>query len=103
MKEWTEKEINAILALKGNDEEPIDIFDLYGVLHIGNCLDENTINPKTGRIETKSMWNITRRFNKFSSNTLGIKLDDFDGCETEEDVHERFSELLEQAVCDRLV
>lgn len=103
MKEWTEQEINEILGLKGEDGERIDVFNLYGLLFIGNCLDEPRWNADKGRVEQRSMWNLDRRFCRKSSGSIGISLDDFYGCESEDDVHERFAEILKEKTSAQLL
>jgi len=94
---YTKDEINKILNIRGADGELIDVFDLHGVLFIGNCLQEHT---PTG---VKTMWNIDRRFIMESEHSLPIPYDDFEGCENEEDVHEKFSELLHEALEKKLL
>jgi len=93
---FTKDEINKILNIRGTDGEVIDVFDLHGVLFIGNCLQEHT--PKG----VKTMWNLDRRFIMESEHSLPISYEDFELCENEDDVREKFSELLRQALENKL-
>jgi hypothetical protein len=70
---------------------------------IGNCLDEPSWNPKKMKVEQKSMWNLDRRFCRLSAHVIGFTVDEFDRCEAEDDVSDRFDELLKQAVIERLL
>jgi len=86
---FSKEEINAIVDLKGADGKLIDIFDLHGVLYVGN--GEN------------GTWDLTKTYVRYSEHSLGISLKDFEDCETEEDVNEQFVESLRQLVLAQLV
>jgi len=83
------EEINKIVGLKGVDGKQINIFNLHGILYVGNS--ENGI------------YDLTKTYAKFSEHSLGISIEDFESCETEEDVNEQFMELLKEAVLEKLV
>jgi hypothetical protein len=83
------KEINNIINLIGENGEQIDIFKLHGILYIGNT--------KNGT------WDIRERYVRLSEHNLPIILEDFDGYETDKDIQERFSELLEETITDKLL
>ena len=89
MKTWTEQEINDIVKLKDRWGRPINIFRLHGVLFVGNT--EN------------GMWDLSKNYTRFSEHSIGFSLDDFDYCETDEDVLEVFGEGLERNVTEKLV
>ena len=86
---YTEEQINKIVNLKGFDGKQIDIFDLHGVLFVGNS--EN------------STWDLDKTYTRFSEHSLGIVLEDFEECEIEDDVHEQFAKSLRRAVSEKLV
>lgn len=88
---YTKEEINKIVNLKGANGELIDIFDLHGLLFVGNSKD--------------GCWDLSMdgRYCRFSEHSIGISYDDFEDCETEEDVTEQFWESLKEAVQERLL
>lgn len=83
------KEINNIINLIGNNGEQIDIFDLHGVLYIGNS--------KNG------VWDLNQKYVRLSEHYLPISVEDFEDSETDEEIQDRFGELLEIAVIDKLI
>lgn len=85
---YTREEINKIVGLKGVDGKPIDIFDLHGVLYIGN---------------SENGWDLTKTYTRFSEHSLGLDPEDFEGCETEDDVNNQFAESLRNVVLQKLV
>lgn len=85
---FSKEEINEIVDLKGADGTQIDIFDLHGVLFVGN---------------SDVTWDITKTYTRMSEHSLGIPVEDFEGCETEDDVEEQFAKSLRQAVLEKLV
>jgi len=89
MTRFTAEQINKIIGLKGADGKPIDIFDLHGLLYIGNS--ENSI------------YDLTKTYTRFSEHSLGISPEDFDWCETEDQVNEQFFESLRDAITDKLI
>ena len=89
MMEWTEEQINGIIALKGDNGESIDIFRLYGILFVGNTQE--------------GLWDISKRFTGFVQHSVPIHLEDFEGCESEDDVHEVFNEEFRRSVMERLL
>jgi len=101
MGKFTEEDINRILNLKSADGTPIDIFDLHGVLFIGNCRDGITLF-KEGRIREVHGWDIIKTHKKQSESSLPISIDDFELCETEEDVEDTFAEVLGEIIEDKL-
>lgn len=95
MGKYTESEINQIINLKGANTQQIDIFNLYGVLFVGNYALEGN----------KEMWDLTAdgQFQRFSEHSLGFELDDFDSCETEDDVLDVFHKRLGEIIVDKLI
>jgi len=86
---FSEQEINKIINLKGADGKLIDIFDLHGILFVGNS--EN------------GTWNLDKTYIRFSEHSLGIPLEEFEDCETEEDVDEQFSMALRRIILEKLI
>lgn len=86
---FTKDQINRIIGLKGADSKPIDIFDLHGVLYVGNS--EN------------GTWDLTKTYTRFSEHSLGLNPEDFEWCKTEDDVNEQFAESLRNVVLEKLV
>lgn len=86
---FTKEDINNIIGLTDDDGRQIDIFNLYGILHVGNT--EN------------GEWDLNKRFVLLSEHTLPITIEDFEDCETERRIEERFSELLEEAINEKLI
>lgn len=84
---YTKNQINEILNLTGWIDSKIDAFNLYGVLTIG--VTNNTRGPSDS-------WEITQR--TYSENPLKITLADFEGCNTSEEVKQRFKIVLQKAV-----
>jgi len=101
MGKFTEEEINRIINLKSADGTPIDIFDLHGVLYIGNCRKGITI-IELGKIKQVYGWDLEKTHTKYSEHSLPISIDDFELCETEEDVEDTFAKILEEVVADKL-
>jgi len=94
---FTKEAINKIIGLKGFDGEPINIFDMYGVLYIGNT-KESIINGKR-----KSVWDLDKTFCKLTDHSIYINYKDFVWCETEEDVNEQFVLSLKEIITEKLV
>lgn len=86
---YSKEQINEILHLFGADGSPIDIFNLHGILFIGNV---------QGRI-----WDITKTYIRHSDHSVPIVIEDFEYCETEDDVRDQFRESLRNAVMDKLI
>ncbi|GAI08187.1 unnamed protein product [marine sediment metagenome] len=86
---WTEEQINVIVGERLKSWWLLDIFNLYGVLHIGNTI--------------KGQWDLKKKFMKLSEGRLSISLEDFEDCKDEEEVRDTFSELLEERVKAKLV
>lgn len=89
MNKFTKEEINNIINLKGNNKEQIDIFNLYGILFLGNI--------------EKGEYDLTKKFTKFTSHSLPVLYEDFSDSETEEDVIDRFGELLGKIIEEKLL
>ena len=89
MTKFSKDDINNIIDLKGAEGKLIDIFDLHGILHVGNS--EN------------GTYDLSKTYTRFSEHSLGISHEDFDGCETEDDVDEQFRDSLKQIVKERLL
>lgn len=86
---FNKQQINDIINLKGADGKQIDIFDLHGVLFVGTSEDDT--------------WDLSKTYVRFSDHSLGIALEEFEDCETEDDVHEQFSESLKQIAHEKLI
>lgn len=86
---FTEEEINNIIGLKGYDGRQIDIFNLYGIIFVGNT--------------EKSSWNLNRNFVKLSESRVPITIDAFEFCETEKDVRETFAEELKESITEKVL
>lgn len=84
------EDVNRIVGLKGANGELLDVFDLYGVLFVGNCVEGE--------------WDLTSdgRFTRVGLHGVGIDVSDFGWCETEEDVIEQFNKSLKHAVVEAL-
>lgn len=87
--EWTEKKINDIVDLKDKDGNQLDIFNLHGVLYVGNA--EN------------GKWDLSKRYVMYSEHSIPISLDDFEFCENDEEVNEKFGEVFKEAVMNKLM
>ena len=86
---YTEEDINRIIGLKGFNGEPIDIFRLHGVLFVGNS--------------EGGEWDLSKRYVRYSEHSIGLSIEDFAYCETEEDVNEQWHESFKQTVAERLI
>ena len=86
---YTKEAINNIVNLKGHNGEQIDIFRLYGILFLGNS--------ESGE------WDISKTFTNFSHHSVPISLEEFEYCETEEDVNEQFWESLRESINEKLI
>ena len=83
------EQINNIIGLRGHDGIQIDIFKLHGVLFIGN--------------EECGAWDLNKNYLRLSEHSIPISLDDFEYCETEDEVRDTFSETLKNAIIDKLL
>lgn len=101
MGKFTEEDVNRILNLKSADGTPINVFDLHGVLYIGNCRKGIEI-IENGKLKLVHGWDLTKTHTKFVEHSLPIYIDDFEFCETEEDVEETFAKILGAVVADKL-
>jgi len=63
-----EENINRILNLKGADGKLIDVFDLHGVLFIGNTQANE---------EGKHEWDVTKTYIRHSEHSIAMNIDDF--------------------------
>ena len=89
MAKFTREQINDIISLKGHDGRQIDIFELHGVLFIGN-----------GEGGT---WDLNKNYLRLSEHRIPISMDDFEYCDTEDEVRNTFSETLKDAIIDKLL
>ncbi len=101
MGKYTAEEINNIINLKGANGTQIDIFDLHGVLYLGNTRTVHV--PKNGVLVASEVWDLTETYNRYNEHSIGMNINDFEDCETEEDVLDRFREELATAVAEKLV
>jgi len=95
MGKYSEEDINRILNLRGSDGKLIDVFDLHGVIFIGNTQPDE----QTGKV----MWDLTKTYKRHSEHSIAMDIDDFEDCETEEEVEDTFAERLEEAIQEKLV
>lgn len=86
---FTEEQINNIINLRGHDGRQIDIFKLHGILFVGNIED--------------GMWDLNKNYIRLSHHHIPISIEDFEDCETEDDVRNTFSEELEKMIIDKLL
>ena len=89
MVKFTREQINNIIDFRGNDGGQIDIFELHGVLFVGNIDD--------------GKWDLNKNYMKLSEHSVPILLGDFDDCETEDEVRDTFSGELKEAIIDKLL
>jgi len=89
MTKFTQEQINDIIDLKRNDGRQIDIFELHGVLFLGN--------PEDGG------WDLSKNYTKFSEHNIPISMDDFKNCETGDDIRDTFGVVLEEMIVDKLL
>lgn len=89
MTKFTREQINDIVGLKGNDGRQIDIFELHGVLFLGNS--------------EGGEWDLSKNYTKFSEHNVPISMNDFEDCETEDDVIDAFGSVLEEMIVDKLL
>jgi len=89
MEKFTQEQINDIIDLRGKDGRQIDIFNLHGVLFIGNTED--------------GVWDLNKKYIRLSEHNIPIILDDFEDCETEDDVRNTFGEELNDMIIDKLL
>ncbi len=91
MTEFTEEQINNIINLRVYDGRQIDIFKLHGILFVGNIED--------------GTWNLgkSKNYTRLSDHRITIFIEDFEDCETEENVRDTFGEKLEEAIIDKLL
>lgn len=94
MGKFSEEAINRILNLRGVDGKLIDIFDLYGVIFIGNTQPNE---------KDKHEWDLTKTYKLFSEHSIAMNIDDFEECETEEQVQDSFAEWLRDIIKEKLV
>ncbi|GAH01517.1 unnamed protein product [marine sediment metagenome] len=86
---WTEEQINKIIGLETKEGHNIDVFKLYGVLHVGNT--------------TKGLWTLIKKFHKYGEGRLSLSLADFEYCEDEDDVRLTFKDHLGERITAKLV
>jgi len=94
MGKFTEEDINQILNLRGADGKLIDVFDLHGVIFIGN-----TQPNERGKEE----WDLTKTYKRHSEHSIAMDIKDFEDCVNEEHVKEVFAECLQEAIREKLV
>ena len=89
MAKFVLEQINNIIDLRGKDGRQIDVFKLHGVLFIGNTEDR--------------AWDLNKKYIRLSEHSIPILLDDFEDCETEDDVRKTFGEELKETIIDKLL
>lgn len=78
------EEINQIINLKSESGQVLNIFNLHGVLYLGDRATEDS-------------------FVQFSEHNLGLSIKDFAGCQTVEEVQERFNKCLREVILEKLI
>jgi len=75
---YSKEKINGILGLRGSNGQIINVFKLYGILFIGNCID--------------GQWDLTTdgQFKLTGISHIPIRIEDFEGCESEDDMRDQF-------------
>lgn len=91
---FTESQINAIVNLTGHDGKLINVFDLHGILYVGN-----TQKNERGKEE----WDITKTYVRLGEHSLPISLSDFEDCKTPWEVEEKFATLFKEIVVSELL
>lgn len=89
MAKFTYEQINDIIDLRGRDGRQIDIFNLHGVLFIGNIEDRT--------------WDLSKKYTRLSEHNIPISMDDFEDCDTEDEVRDTFGAELKDAITDKLL
>lgn len=89
MTKFTLEQINDIIDLKGKDGRQIDIFELHGILFLGNSENRK--------------WDLSKNYTKSSEGKIPISIDDFEFCETEDEVRDTFNEALKEAIANKLL
>lgn len=98
---YSEEDINRILNLRGSDGKLIDVFNLHGVIFIGNTQAVPVVEHGIRR--TKEEWDLTKTYKRHSEHSIGMDIADFEDCETEEEVKDTFAERLQEAIQEKLV
>jgi len=89
MSKYNSNYINNLIGLIGNDGNLIDIFNLHGLLFVGNT--------KNGE------WNLGKTYSMFSEHSLNINIDDFEDCESDDDINDKLNEVLKEALDNKLI
>ena len=84
-----EQHINNVMNLIGTNGKQIDVFKLHGLLFVGNVQ-----NGEYDLHETYTM---------HSEHSLPVNASEFEDCETDEEIRNKFGELLSDIVADKLV
>lgn len=79
--EWV---VNDVINLKDKYGDQIDIFNMYGLLYVGNLVDNKLI--------------LNDKCIEHSQSKIKIDILDFDDCETDEDIEEKFHELFKEEI-----
>lgn len=91
VKMFTTEQINDIINIKDINGKQIDIFNLHGVLFVGNAQN--------------GIWDLTRdgHYTMYCEHSLPISLEDFDGCESDEDVLDAYFDALVRSMREKMV
>lgn len=89
MGKFTEEEINNIINIKGDNGEQINIFNLHGLIFVGNS--------RAGK------WDLNKKYIRLAEHNIPITIDTFEHCENEDDVRITFSEELNYTIIDKLL
>jgi hypothetical protein len=101
MGKFTEEDINRILNLKGANGKLINVFDLHGVIFIGNTQTHHVVEG--GIQKPKETWDLTKTYKRHSEHSIAMDINDFEFCETEEEVQDTFAEALQVAIESKLL
>lgn len=98
---YTKEQINQIVNFHDATGKLVDVFDLHGILYLGNTKTVHV--TEKGVLRNAQVWDITETHFKASEHSLPISIEDFEFCETDEEVQETFAGLLSKAVAENLV
>jgi hypothetical protein len=102
MPKFTEDDINRILNKKHDDDTSMDVFNLHFVLCVGNTKTARKWDKYLKQMIDVSEWDVVR-YAKWAEHSLPISIEDFDECETEEDVFDVFSDVYRNVLREELL
>lgn len=84
LKTFSVEEINQIINLKAENGQTLNVFNLHGVLYLGDRATEDS-------------------FVQFSEHSLSLSIEDFAGCQTAEEVKKQFNKCLRETILQKLI